>query len=270
MARQLFNTGAADVPDVLEAEVEARRAQLALEAAQNDRVRTWRLLAAVTGDPRLTPQALAGSVDDPLPEFDRDAITTRILAESPELTVARLGIDRARAALARAERETAPDLVLRGGPRYKREILESTGLPTGWEAAVEAGFVIPLFNRNQGGIAEAKAELSRSEREVERLELDIRARLAVAFDEYLTAVRTAEVLRTDVLPRATRSHQLYLDRYREMAAAYPQVLIAQRTLFQASDQFVDAAESAWRAATDLQGMLLSGGLMPAASIRRSQ
>ena len=45
-----------------------------------------------------------------------------------------------------------------------------------------------------------------------------------------------------------------------MGAAYPQVLVAQRTLFQATDQYVDSAERAWMAAAELQGLLLSGSL----------
>ena len=44
--RQLFNTGAADRPDVLTAEIEARQLQVALETAQNERSRVWHRLAA--------------------------------------------------------------------------------------------------------------------------------------------------------------------------------------------------------------------------------
>ena len=37
VSRQLYNTGAADRPDVLASEIEARQMQVAFEAAQNDR-----------------------------------------------------------------------------------------------------------------------------------------------------------------------------------------------------------------------------------------
>jgi len=45
-----------------------------------------------------------------------------------------------------------------------------------------------------------------------------------------------------------------------MAAAYPQVLVAQRTLFQVTDEYIQAAETAWMASLQLQGRLLEGGL----------
>ena len=265
VSRQLYNTGAADQPDVLASEIEARQTQLMLEAAQNDRYRVWRRLASMVGDIGLTPQTLDGSIDATLPELDRDTIVREVLTQSPEIKATRLAVDQAQASLTRARREPAPDLVVRGGPRYNRELLEANGQPVGWEAAVDVGLVVPLFNRNQGAIATAGAELGRAQQEVSRLELELRSRVADAFDQYLTALRSAEAYRTDVLPRAEQSYQLYLARYRQGAAAYPQVLIAQRTLFQATDQYIEAAANAWTSALALQGWLLTGGLDPASS-----
>jgi outer membrane protein TolC len=65
----------------------------------------------------------------------------------------------------------------------------------------------------------------------------------------------------------------FLARYREIGAAYPQVLIAQRTFFQATDRYIDAAEHVWTAAVELQGLLLTGGLdsmMSANGLRASR
>ncbi|MEE9533690.1 MAG: hypothetical protein V3W06_04675, partial [Acidimicrobiia bacterium] len=55
-------------------------------------------------------------------------------------------------------------------------------------------------------------------------------------------------------------HDLFLARFRETAAAYPQVLIAQRTLLQATESYLDALEAGWRAVVQIQGLLLMGGL----------
>jgi hypothetical protein len=46
------------------------------------------------------------------------------------------------------------------------------------------------------------------------------------------SLRASEAYRWEILPRAEEGYRLYLSRYREMAAAYPQVLVAQRTLFE--------------------------------------
>lgn len=264
ITRQLYNVGAADRPDVLESEIEARRAQLDLLRARNGRFAIWRRLAAVVGDPTLTPRSLAGSIELAIPELERDTALVELRARSPEVAAARADLDRARAIVARARREPYPDLFVRGGPMYNRELLDIAPAgdrrPVGWEASIEAGITIPLFNRNQGGVAAARSDVTRAEAELRRLELVIESRFAGAWDEYLTALRSAEVYRNDVLPRAEEGFRLYLARYREMGAAYPQVLIARRTMFQVNDEYLLALDEAWRSALRIQGFLVDEGL----------
>jgi len=260
VSAQLFNVGAADRPDVLESEIEAKRAQMELTAARNRQFAVWRRLAAMTGDPGLTPRPLAASIDAAIPEIDRASALRDASERSPEVRAARADVERNRALVAQSRKATFPDLFLRGGGAYNRELLETAigGAPqaVGWEASVEAGMSVPLFNRNVGGIAAARAEQSRAESELGRLELRLESRLAGSFDDYLTAVRSAEIYRADVLPKAEEAYQLYLARYREMAAAYPQVLIAQRTLFQMNNEYLETLETAWRAALRIQGLLV--------------
>ena len=257
VTRQLLNTGAADLPDLLEAEIEAQRAALDLGAAQNRARQTWQQLAQAVGNPALIAQPLAAA---PLPGVDPERTLATILRDSPELHAARAAVDRADTTLRRAKKEPVPDLVLRGGPRYNREALEPDNRPVGWEAFVEVGFTVPLFNRNQGNIAAAAADLTRARREVTRLELTLRSRFAETFETYRTARQEAETYRTAILPRAEQAHALYAARFAEMAAAYPQVLIARRTWLQVNERYVDAVETTWRAAVILRGMLLTDGL----------
>lgn len=261
VSRQLLNVGAADRPDLLQAEIEARRAELDLQAARNGWMRAWAELAAAVGDPALAPRPLAGSIETLPPPRDRDETLARLLAGSPELQAARAAVARAEAALARARKEPVPNLVLRGGPRYNRELLDPLALrPVGWEAFADIGFVVPLFDRNQGAIAAATADLARARQELARVELALRADFAAVFEAFSTARERAEAYRADILPRAEEAYRLYLDRFRALAAAYPQVLVAQRTMFQLADEFVDLARTAWQGAVRLDGFLLAGGL----------
>ncbi|MGH9335260.1 MAG: TolC family protein, partial [Vicinamibacteria bacterium] len=262
ISRQLYNVGLADRPDVLGSEVEARQAQLDVGAARNRRYAVWQRLAATVGDPSLTPQPLEGNIETGIPELDRERARKDILDRSPEVLAARADVERNRALVALAGREKSPDLFLRAGIGYNRELLETDGEPVGWEGAFEAGISVPMFDRNQGALAAARAEQARAEMELERVELSIEARLASTFEEYLTALRSAEAYRSELLPRAEEAHRLYLARYREMAAEYPQVLMAQRTNFQLNEAYLESLERAWRAALSIQGFLLDGdGLM---------
>ena len=142
ISAQLFNVGAADRPDVLESEIEAKRAQIELIAARNRQFAVWRRLAAMVGDSRLTPRTLAASIDTAIPELDRASALRQAAERSPEVRAARADVERNRAMVAQARRSTFPDLFLRGGSAYNRELLETTigGTPraVGWEASVEA------------------------------------------------------------------------------------------------------------------------------------
>ena len=160
----------------------------------------------------------------------------------------------------RARRESFPDLFLRGSLQHNRERLEGTTTPIGWQGAAEVGISLPLFNRSHGLIAVAIADQTRAETERQRLEFELQTRAAMTFGEYLTALHAAEVYRREIIPSAEQAYRLYLARYREMSAAYPQVMIAQRTLFEMTAHYFANLEEAWRAALRLQGFLVGGGL----------
>jgi outer membrane protein, heavy metal efflux system len=260
ISAELFNVGQADRPDVLAAEVEAQRAELDVMRAENEQRRVWLLLASVINDPSLKPTLLAGSLEDAAPQLNQDELLATVLRESPEVRQAQAGVARARAVLARARIEPRPDVFVRGGIGYSNEFAEFFGGKTGWEGRVEAGVRVPLFNRNQGSVAAARAELQAAEREQQRIELTLRTRLAESFTDYLNALGVAARYRREILPRAQQAYDLYLIRFRQMAAAYPQVLIAQRTLFQARTEYVAALVELWQNVAQLRGLLLTGGL----------
>jgi cobalt-zinc-cadmium efflux system outer membrane protein len=257
---QLFNVGAADKPDYLEIDIESRRLQLRLNRSKNDRFALRAQLAALTGVREIADRPLAGSIEAAIPNLEQEQVVRTLLEQSPELRAARAELERTRAVTARASRETYPDLFLRGGSAYNREHGEDTGRPIGWEGTLEAGISVPLFNRNAGGIAAARADETRAQAEVTRLELALRSRAAARFADYLTALRASEAYRAEILPRAEEAYRLYLSRYRQMAAAYPQVLVAQRTLFELSDEYLESLTEAWRGALQLQGFLAGDGL----------
>ena len=260
ISRQLFNVGAADQPDVLESNIEARRAQLDVTAASNELSSVRLRLAALVGDMGVSARPLAGSIEEAIPELERDTTVQRLLERSPEMRAARAAAERARAVVASARRQSFPDLFVRGGMHYNRERLDVAASAVGWQGFAEAGVSIPLFNRSQGLVAAARADETRAESEQRRLEYDLQSRAAGVFSEYLTALRASEVYRGEIIPQAEQAYRLYLARYREMAAAYPQVLIAQRTLFQMTAAYFDNLEKAWRAGLRLQGFLVGEGL----------
>lgn len=270
---ELQNVGQADRPDYLESEIEAQQVELEHVNSENDLDQIWRLLASVVGMPEMKPMRLAGDLEAAIPALDQETLMATLLQESPEIKSARAEVERAQAVLARAKAERVPDLFLRGGIGYSNEILETrtgpAGRKTGTEANVQIGFNLPIFNRNQGGIAAAEAGVTIAEREMQRLELSLRARLAQVFRDYNNALSAIQRYQQTILPRAERAYNLYLSSFRQMAASYPQVLISQRTTFQVRENYLNALVNLRQSAIRLEGFLLTGGL-DAPRIRSSE
>jgi cobalt-zinc-cadmium efflux system outer membrane protein len=257
-SHQLANVGQADAPDVLESEVEAQQAQLAVTMAEQSQQRVWKALAAVVGNPRLPLMKLEGKLED-TPPVNADELVGKIVNESPAVRIAELGVKRAEAALARAKREPIPDLQLRAGMQQNGELL-SDGRSVGLQGFADVGVRIPIFNRNQGNIATAKADAERARREVERVKLVLRERSASVVQNYTFSQAAVDRYKNQMIPRAQKAYEMYTKKYREMAAAYPQVLIAQRTLMQLEVSYTTALETFATSSLSLQSYLLTDGL----------
>jgi len=259
-AHQLANVGQADAPDVLQAEVEAEQAQVEYMAAQRAYVRTFRSLAALVGKPDLELSPVQGDFEHP-PEIAAEQVANQIVADSPSVKRAQQNVVRAQAEIKSAKRESVPDLQVRGGVQQNFEQLnEMAGLRTGVQAFASVGVDLPIFNRNQGNVAAAKAQLERAEAEVSRVRLSLRQSIQPLLQDYLVNQAQAARYEREMIPRATRAYQLYLEKYRQMGAAYPQVLVSQRTLFQLQVGYILALENVWTNAIALQNYTLSSGL----------
>jgi outer membrane protein, heavy metal efflux system len=258
-SRQLSNVGQADAPDVLESEVESEQAALGVTMAEQQQRRIWSELTSVVGSPHLPLTRLAGNLEQ-TPTLNADELVENIVNDSPVVKIANLGIQRAEAALRRAKRESIPDLRFRGGLEQNRELSESTRRPVGWQGFAEVGVQIPIFNRNQGGVISSKADLERSHREVERVKLVLRERAARIVQTYAVSQTAVECYKTQMIPRAQKAYEMYMSKYRDMASAYPQVLIAQRTLMQLKVSYVNALENFATSSLELQSFLLADGL----------
>lgn len=115
---------------------------------------------------------------------------------------------------------------------------------------------IPVWNRNQGNIMAAQAQLAEAIQEVGRVENDLVERLATAFRDYAAAQLRAERYHSAILPRARETYGLSLKAYQGGQFEYLRVLEAQRSVAQANLEYVRAPGDAWRAACVISGLLL--------------
>jgi cobalt-zinc-cadmium efflux system outer membrane protein len=152
------------------------------------------------------------------------------MALSPELAAAEAGLERARFALARARVEPYPDADLQYYPQHDNTTADDIH-------TVQFYLTVPLFDRNQGNITAAQARLAAARGEVDRLGLELRSRLASAFERYANAQQQTL-----------------------------QLLTSQRTYFQATLAYLDSLRDLRQSAAVIDGLLLTGGLEPTSGL----
>ncbi len=259
-SRGLANLGQADQPDIFEVEIEAQRAQLAVTMARNALDRTWREIKALVNQPGLKPSTLAGDFEA-VGKLDADEALSRILTDSPELRIAAIAEVRSDLGIRRAKASIIPDIVARGGVRYNRELhLDQIGGPlqqVGPEGYFDVGISIPIFDRNQGAIQAAEAEQDQARAGVELERQMIRTRFAAVYKEYADATASIELYRTELLPKARQGFDMYRGNFRQMAAAYPKVLLAQRSLIQMEEEYIAQLTAAWQARVEIDSLLVA-------------
>jgi outer membrane protein, heavy metal efflux system len=258
--RRLMNTGQADETEVLDAEVDAQRMRIAARMQENTLCEEWRSLSAVIGQPEMPVTTVAGDLEKDWPELNEEEAVEAIAKESPAVRIADADAMRAQAVLARARRQPIPDVQVRGGMEYNNELLSSVPFAKGWEGIAELSVQLPIFNRSQGDVSAARAEIDRADQEKKRIALTLRERAASAVDQYANARIMAVEFRDEMLPRAKKSYGLMVEKYGLMLASYPRVLESQRKLYELQAEYIAALEGVWTNGIALQGYLLTDGL----------
>ena len=241
--------------DVLQAQLEVENARIQAQNARNRRDAAWRRLSAVVGSRQLAPSALAGDLAETVPPLTYAETLARLQGASPEVAVAALQVDRARAVLERAQVEATPNLLFSGLVNW-----QDNGIGGKPDGGVALTAPLPLWDKNQGAIRQAQQQLIAARRAADQLSLDLQSRLASVFERYANAHSQVERYRREILPAADESLQLVREGYSVGEANYIGLLTAQRTFAQTNWNYLEALGALRVAAAEIDGFLLTGSL----------
>ncbi len=222
------------------AELAAREAAQLLEAARRQLRSLWG-----TAGPRFDRAVGTLSAVDSVPSF---TALTPLLTQHPAFAqfTARRALRQSELQLAQALR--IPNLSLVAGMvRYG-----NTGLQ-----AFRLGLrlPLPLFNRQQGNIQEARYRLVQTEIEEEAVRQALIRRLAIAHARLLTAYQAVRQLQQEVLPAAREIFAAVEQGYREGKFDLLTVLDAQRTLLETTNQYLDALRDYHQARAEVEALI---------------
>ena len=195
---QLRNVGQADEPDVLSTEVEDEQAKIDYVAAQRDFITAFRKLATEAGQPGLPVSPLAGELEA-VPQLDAEQQVETIVAQSPTLKRMQQQVAVEEARLRAARRESVPNLELKAGEQYNNEAV-APNKKVGPQSFASAGIDLPLWNRNQGNVEAAGAELDRARQDVLRTQLTLRGAAEPLAQAYLAARFAADRMKVELIP----------------------------------------------------------------------
>ena len=122
---------------------------------------------------------------------------------------------------------------------------------------------VPVFNRNQGNIFHAQADIREACQEVQRTRLALRDTLTDAFQRYETARAQVETLRDEILPDAKENLEISIDGYKSGEISVLQVVAARQTYFQNSLSYIQSWTELRKVVVEIDGLLLTGALNPA-------
>jgi|AGTN01.2.fsa_nt_gi Outer membrane protein len=253
--REMFNLGQANEADLQLANIVLEKQKLEVQTARNNVQSEWVQLITVVGiDEDYSP--LNGNLYEDKQPIDRTQTLARLLEQSPELAQAKDKLKADEITLQRERRQPIPNLVLCGQAGYDQ-------MNNSFASNVMVNLTnVPIFNRNQGTIEQARADLDRQRAQVKLTQLQLTRRFAEEYMHYLTALQHVQAYKESIVPASKRRYELNLKSYADTRIEWPDVLETQRDYFSARLAYIHYLLE-WRASSvELEGMLLTGGLVP--------
>ena len=245
---QLAEAGEGSKADVLFWSIERDRADVRLLNAAVYIETGRRELAAAIALPRADIGPIEGDLFQTMPSFDLKDLQEAVVRDNAKPRAVEAQIARAQWDLERAVVEPLPNINVLGG--YQRQVG-----PAQEQGLMQVMMEVPLFDRNQGNIRAARADIASSRADLRTVELDLATQTAQAVANYRTAQRLVEWYEQFILPKARETVRLTQQLYARGEVTFLSLLQAQRTLTETELAYVEAQADRWNGAVTIAGLL---------------
>ena len=251
--------GAANPVEVTRAQNAVATARIEVQQSARDLASARQRLAASWGanTPRFT--SVIGDLEQ-LPEVPAFPVLAARLDANPAVARFASETDQRKAELFQARAVAVPDVTVALGPRYLAEDGDTT-------VRLNVSLPLPLFDRNQGNIKAAQAELARAGRLQQATASQRTVALNDAYRALLAARQEVDTLKGTLLPGAENAFRQINEGYAAGRFSLLDVLDTRRTLVSARLQILNAQAAYQVALTEIDG--LTGRVRQAPATTRS-
>lgn len=254
LTEQRVGIGKASAVESIRAKVAVSSARIEVEQARRDIATARGNLAAQWGAKKADFGAVRGDLDQHGGAPSLQTLRQQLVG-NPLLARWTAERERREATLAKQQTLARPDITIMGGPRVVGKAEDAT---------LVAGFSIPLpfSNRNQGNIAEARANLAKVEEEKRAAEARAFAALNEAYQRLTGALREIAILEESVIPGARDAEKQLNEGFALGRFTYFEMLDARRTLNAARVQQLRALADFQKARAELDALTARPAELP--------
>ena len=274
LSRKLFEVtkerlAAGDIP-----ELEMNLAKVELIRSEGSRIEMERLelqakarLASLMGLPSDESMEIKGTMDrEPAP--DRNLVDLKRLAveNRPDLKGLEAEMARGISAVALAEAEAVPNLTAGLALRRDATSIEVGGMEgrdTAYSIGLKLVLPIPLFDRNQAGIQEARGRKNSVESRLSAARRGLEREVATAYASFQNAGKVLSLYKTEIIPQLEENLALTQEAYRLGEVGILSVIQEQKKYFEVSDGYLTALHARQLALVKLESAVateLTGGV----------
>ncbi|MFZ4731074.1 MAG: TolC family protein [Pirellulales bacterium] len=249
IGRQLAAAGEGTRADVLFWSIERDRAEARLLNAAVFIETGRRQLAAAVGLPRADVGRIRADLYRRLPDFELKELQAAIIGANAQPRAAESMVAQTQWALERAVVQPIPNVNVMGG--YQRQV----DYPPQDQGIFQVMAAVPLFDRNQGNIRSARAEISAARANLRGVEIDLAAQAAQALAQYRSAQQLVAWYDERILPKARETVALTQTLYARGEVTFLSLLQAQKILTETELAFVESQADRWQGAVTIADLL---------------
>jgi outer membrane protein TolC len=251
VAKTMHADGKSRAIDVLQFQTTLNAEALDYKQAENNKLAKWQNLISIAGVPNLPYRPVRGSLIDHSPRRNWQTTWTQLQNESPQLELAKLKIAQARVISNREKAEQFSNVYATFS--LARDIPAKATVPF-----VGIGTPLKIYNKNQGNIAKANAEIAIANREFDRISLQLHKKLANAFCKYDNACEVIQVYEKTIIPDSFEALRQIGENYCNEKMTYLELYTQRKIVINVLLKYIEALESKAIATTQINGMMLEG------------